>query len=78
MPSVPKVGMRAPVEGDQSIPGCHVEDAFLFAIGPVGEAAAGQLSRRRPATLALVFTVDPEQLAGLRIERHNRATRPSG
>src|SRR6185295_9651438 len=35
------------VEGDEAVAGGDVENPFVAAVGPVGDAATGELSRRR-------------------------------
>ena len=56
------------VERDQLIAGGHIDDAIVaLAVGPVREAAAGELARSPAAgALALIQAVDPLQLAGAR------------
>ena len=65
---------RAPgrrVKRDQAIAGGDVEDAVLFAVGPVGEAAARELPWRRRTAWSFVEAVDPALLSGGCVERHN-------
>ena len=64
-------GLR--IEGHEAIAWRHVEDSFFPAIGPVGQAAARKLSRRRRAARTFALAVHPEQLSGGGIERHDRA-----
>ena len=66
------------VERDEPVPGRHVEDALLFAVGPVRQAAAGELSRRRLTARALVLAVHPQHFAGRGVERDHRAPRAGG
>src|SRR5687767_5891468 len=66
------------VERDQPVSGRDVEDALFLAVAPVGEAAAGKLSRRGGAASALVLAVYPQQLAGAGIERDHGAPRAAG
>ena len=56
----------------------HVEDARLFAVGPVRQPAPGQAARRRRGPLPLVLAVHPEQLAGRGVERDHGPARPGG
>src|SRR5207245_590541 len=52
------------------------EDAFItLAVGPVRQAAAGELPRRSDGARALTLGVDPDDLAGLAVERHDGAAR---
>ena len=64
------------VERDQAIAGRDVENPLVLAVGPVGQAASGELTRRRLGALALALAVHPHQLAGRRVECHDRAARP--
>src|SRR5205807_10053512 len=58
------------VERDQTIARRHVEDAFVaFAVGPVGDAAAGELPGRDRGPIAFAITVRPPELAGLSVKR---------
>ena len=63
------------VERDQAVAGRHVEDPLLRAVGPVGEAAPGELARRVGGAGSLVLAVRPEQLARDRIQGYGRAAR---
>ena len=81
MPSLPNDGdaIAGPgVERDEAIARRHVEDAFLFAVGPVREPAARELARRRAAARALVLTVHPLQFSGGRVERDDRTPGAAG
>ena len=64
-------GLR--IQGDQAVPGSHVENPLVVAVGPVRQPASGQLPRcgcpSRPFTLA----VRPEQLSSHRVQRDDRA-----
>src|SRR5436190_13068010 len=66
------------VERDEAVSRRDVEDAFVPAIGPVGDASARQLARRRGRTRALVLAVGPPQLARDRVERDDGAARAGG
>ncbi len=66
---------RLRIQRDQTITGRDVENAFLFAICPVREAAARKLTGSRGATRAFVLSMKPEKLAGSGIEGHNVAAR---
>ena len=67
------------VERDQAVAGRDVEDAFVAAaVGPVRDAAARQLPRRDAGALSLAQAVRPDQLAGLAVERDDRAPRAAG
>ena len=61
----------------QPVPGRHVENSLLLAVGPVRDAATRQLARRRRSTRTLSFAVDPQQFAGRRIERDDGTARPA-
>ena len=68
------------VERHHLVAGRHVDDARARrAVGPVREAASGELARRRFAALAFVLAVHPQQFAGAGVERDDgaRACRPS-
>ena len=77
-PPVPKpaIGLAGlGVQRHELIAGGHVDDAVVaLAVGPVGQAAAGELTRR-PArgALAFVHAVDPLLLAGSGVERDHGA-----
>ena len=60
-------GLR--VQRDQLVSRSDVENSLLFAVGPVREAAAGQLPRSRGAARAFALAVHPELFAGFRVER---------
>ena len=66
------------VERDQPVARRDIEDACFLAVGPVGEAAAGELARSGRAARALALAVHPEQLAGSGIQRDGRAARSGG
>ena len=67
------------VERDQPVAGGDVEHAVVAAaVGPVGDAAPGQLPGRVGAALALRIAVHPQQLTRARVERHHRAARAAG
>ena len=68
----------ARVERDEPVAGRDVEDSLLLAVGPIREAAARQLSRRRLAASALVLAVHPQHFAGRGVERDHRASRAGG
>jgi hypothetical protein len=57
----------------------HVDHAIVaLAVGPVRHAAAGELARRDGRALALAQAVGPDHLAGLAVERDDRAARAAG
>ncbi len=61
-------GLR--VERDEAISRRDVDDAIVaFAVAPVREPAARELTGRRRAARAFGVAVNPEQLAGGRVER---------
>src|SRR5262245_16240223 len=67
-----RTGLR--VQLDETVPGRNEYDAVVApAIAPVREATPRQLSWRKSASLALSKTLRPNQLTGLRVQRHNRA-----
>ena len=68
----------ARVERDQAVAGRDVENPFVAAVSPVGDATARQLPGRRRRPRAFVLRVDPSQLAGGRVERNDRAACASG
>ena len=49
-----------------------------LAVGPVGDAAARQLTRGVRGARTFAQAVDPDLLAGLRIERDDRTARAGG
>ena len=53
----------------------HVEDAGLLAVAPVRQPATGLLAWCDFAAFALVLAVQPQEFAGRRIQRHDRAAR---
>src|SRR5260370_42326114 len=63
------------VQANESITRSDIEDAFFFAVGPIGAAAAGKLARRSAPALAFVFAVNPKELAGARIKGGAGASR---
>ena len=69
-------GLR--IQRNHPIAGRDVQDAFLAAVGPVRQPAAGELARRRLGAFAFHFAVHPLELAGRRIQRHDRAPRAAG
>src|SRR5262249_46670750 len=69
---------RLRIEGDETIARCDVQDPFITAIGPIRQAAAGELSRRGRASRPLVFSMHPALLAGCGIERDDGAIRSTG
>ncbi len=81
MPSLPKRADRLAglgVQLDQAIAGGDVEDAVVaLAVGPIRDAAAGKLARRDGRALAFAQAVDPDQLAGLGIQRDHRRRVPA-
>src|SRR6185295_16221570 len=67
-------GLR--VERHEAIAGRDVDDALVaFAVGPVREAAAGELSRRVHRARTLALRVHPNQLTGLAVQRDNGSPR---
>jgi hypothetical protein len=67
------------IQRDELVAGRDVEHpAIALAVGPVGEAAAGEFARRRFAARPLVFLVHPQHLAGRGIEPDHRAARAGG
>src|SRR5471032_882036 len=67
------------IERDQAVAGRGVKNArFVFAVGPVSQAAAGKLARGGGSTWAFVLAVDPQQFAGSGVERDGRAARSGG
>ena len=61
------------VQLDQPVAGGDEDDAVVaLAVGPVGDAAAGKLARRDGRALAFAQAVDPDQLAGLGVQRDHR------
>ena len=67
-------GLR--IQRDQPVARRDIEDAFLLAVGPVGQAAARKLPRRCRAARAFILAVHPHQFARGGIERDDRAARP--
>ena len=61
------------VERNQPIARRHIADAGGATVAPVGDAAPGELTRRRFTALALVLAVHPQQLARLAVERDDGA-----
>src|SRR5262245_278387 len=67
------------VEGDQPVARGDVENALVAAaIGPVRDAAAGELSRRRAGARALAQAVRPEHLARFAVEGDDRSAGARG
>ena len=64
-------GLR--VERDEPVAGRDVEDALVLAVGPVRDAAAGQLARRRRRARAFALANAPTSTRRSR----RRARRPS-
>src|SRR5437867_4225180 len=60
------------IERDEPIAGRDVQDSFLFAIGPIRQAATGQLPRRVDRSRAFELSVYPNQLTSVGLERDNR------
>ena len=56
------------VERDEAVARRDVENSLFAAVGPVRQAAAGELPRRCRAALTFVLAVHPQQLAGGRVE----------
>ncbi len=57
----------------------HVNNAFVIpAVGPVRQAAARELTRRRFPALAFVLAVHPQLLARFRVHGHDGAARSGG
>ena len=74
---MPNDGTRMPVfafERDEPIARRDVENPLLFAVGPVREAAARKLARRRRAARAFALAVHPQLLR----PSPGRARRPRG
>ena len=64
------------IELDQAVARRHVQDALVaLAVGPVGDAAAGELPRRDRRAVALTVAVRPDQLARFAVERDDRPPR---
>ena len=70
----PLAGER--VQADQVVAGGDVEDLSVAAVIQPGQPAPRQPPRRRRAPLAFVVAVEPEDLAGGRVEGHRRPPRP--
>ena len=66
------------IERDQPIAGRDVENPLVAAVGPVRQAAAGELAGRRLAARAFALAVHPHLLAGCRVERDDRPPRAGG
>src|SRR6266446_2718098 len=78
---IPKGGGRNAglrIQSDQPIAGCDVEDSLFGAVSPVCKAAARKLPWSGGAAGALTFAMNPELLAGDRIECNDGAARPAG
>ena len=54
---------RLRVEREQPVAGRDVENPFVAAVGPIGESAAGKLTRRCGAARAFIFLVRPLERA---------------
>ena len=67
---------RSRVECHEPVTGRHVENAFLLAVGPIRQAAAGELARRGLTTCALLLAVHPDQFTGCCIQRDHGAAVP--
>src|SRR5205085_121217 len=71
-----RTGLR--VERDEAITGRHVQHAVLtLAVGPVRQAAAGELSGRGNGARAFELGVHPDQLARVGPERKYGPPRPA-
>ena len=66
------------VEGDHLVAGRDVHDPLVRAVGPVGQAAAGQPARRGVGARPFVEAEHPLQLAGRRVEREHGPPRAAG
>src|SRR6185295_20142605 len=66
------------IEGDQPVTRRHIEDAFLLAIGPIGDAAAGELPWSGRTTGAFMLAMHPQLLARGRVEGNHRSARSRG
>src|SRR6185503_17684913 len=64
------------VERDEPVAWRDVDNSLLAAVAPVRKPASGKLARRGVTTRPLDFAVDPEHLAGGRIERDDSTARP--
>ncbi len=70
---------RARVEPDELVAdGDQVDALVALAVGPVGDAAARHAADGVHPPLAFVEAVDPQQLAGGRVERHHVAAAAGG
>ena len=70
-------GLR--IERDHAVAGGDEDHSIVaFAVGPVRDAAAGELARRDRGAVAFAEAVDPHQLAGLGVERDDRSARAAG
>ena len=80
-PTLAEIRDEAPrlrIQRDQAIADRHIQDAFLDAVGPIAEPAAGQLARRIRGTRAFLLPVEPQQFAGLRIQGHHASPGAGG
>ncbi len=68
-----RAGLR--VERDEPVARRDVEDSFFATVGPVCEAASGELPGGRGAARPFVLPVHPLLRAGDRVERDNGAIR---
>src|SRR5262245_5013200 len=67
------------VQLDQPVAGRDVQNAFVAAaVGPVGEAATRQLTRRKTGAQALAQAVLPDLLAGFSVEGDDGPPRAAG
>ena len=82
MPSLAEAGNRLAgvrIQLDQPVAGGDEHDAVVaLAIGPVRDAAAGELARRDRGAIPFAQTVDPHLLTGLRVESDHGSARPAG
>src|SRR5689334_11003493 len=66
------------VECDQPIARCDIENSFFAPVGPIREAAPGELARRGGPSLAFVLAMDPLLRARRRIQCDDGAIRSAG
>jgi hypothetical protein len=69
---------RSRVECNEPVTGRHVKNAFLLAVGPIRQAAAGELTRRSLTTCALVLAVHPQQFTCCCVQRDHGAAGATG
>ena len=55
------------VQTNEPKPRCHIQDSLFFAVGPIGQPAAGKLPGSGAAAFSLTLAVDPQQLTGGRV-----------